>query len=558
MAEAEQVVRVIVGNLDEARIRGARLLRVAPSLLDTEVIGARRSGLFGLGAPKLEVLLWVREPHDEPAPELAPPESPRQASPAAAWRVHCLGGDCFVEVSRPGPWLMAVEDHILSWPLDEYRREAVREAIANPGQPPVRFGRIAPASEGEEARPFFVKIARDGMAAWLVPGQGGAATAEELRQALEAAGVVWGIDEQAVAEAAASRLLEPLQLAAGTEGSPSRDAAVEYLFSEEDELGALRPRIRDDGTVDYRDLKPMYTVQPGTVVGRYIPAVNGEPGRDVLGGEVDPVQPGRDTPAERFAGRDVVVAENGIDLVATKAGRPIREEDRIHVVEMYTIAGDVDFSTGNVDFNGEVYISGDVQPGFSVKASGNIRIDGMVDAGHVESGKDLLISGGVHGHGESHIRCGGEMSTRFVEAADVQCAGNLLVISTIVRATVVCRGQVTVMGRGSIVGGKVKAVHGISCNTAGSSAGVPTSLEVDWIGAVQPGPEHERDMQRYRAARIVVFRDVFPGTVVTINGAKFPVQDRVLGVSFQAAGRGIALTPAAMGSLARRGGRGLR
>ncbi|HLQ33575.1 MAG TPA: FapA family protein, partial [Chloroflexota bacterium] len=187
---------------------------------------------------------------------------------------------------------------------------------------------------------------------------------------------------------------------------------------------------------------------------------------------------------------------------------------------------------------------------------GNVRIDGMVDSAGIESGKDLLISGGIHGHGESKIACGGQMSARFIDSAEVTCEGNLTVISTIVRSSVVCHGAVTAMGRGSIVGGKVKAVNGISCNTAGSSAGVPTSLELDWLSAVRPGPDRERDLARYRAARVIIHRDVFPGVTVTINGAKFPVRDQLRGVSFQAADRGIALVSAGH-PLSRRGGRAL-
>ncbi|HLG68829.1 MAG TPA: FapA family protein, partial [Chloroflexota bacterium] len=449
------------------------------------------------------------------------------------------------EVLIPGPWLAEVEEHIFAWPLDEYDRDAVRQALSAGSDGPVPFGRIRLPDGADPEAPFFVKVTRDGMSAWVVPGAGGSWTAAEVRQALSRAQVIWGVDDAAIEAAAAGAPLdEPVEVARGTEESPSRDASVEYLFSEEDELAALRPRVRDDGTVDYRDLRPMYTVQPGAVVGRYLPAVDGEPGRDVFGNVLAPVQPGRDTPADRFAGRDVIVADNGIDLVATQAGRPVRDGARIDIVAVYAVSGDIDFSTGNVDFKGEVYVGGDVQPGFTVKASGNVRIDGTVDSASIEAGKDLLISGGIQGHHESRIVCGGQMSARFIDSADVTCEGSLMVISTIVRSNVLCRGSVTVMGRGSIVGGKVKAVGGIVCNSAGSTAGVHTSLELDWISAVHPGPDRERELARYQSARIVVRGEVFPGTTITINGAKFPVRDHLRAVSFEAADRGIALVSA--------------
>jgi predicted RNA-binding protein Jag len=554
MSSRGSVVRVVAATVDEARREASRKLGVAPSLLEAEVVGARKTGLLGFGAPKLEVLVW--EPMDESqvdgseTPAAAPtselprrPEAERTAG-QAPWEVFCRGGECFLKVHRTGPWLAGIEDRIRPWPLDDYQREAVREAVADASGRAVRIGRITPPEQANLEAPAFVKIADDGMSAWLAPASGAPASADELFDLLAAAGVEWGINEEAVAALAGRELTEPVLAARGTESTPSRDAAVEYLFSENDDGEALHPRLREDGSVDHRDLRPMYTVPPGTIVGRYIPAVSGQPGRDVFGREREPAKPGLETPAERFAGRDVRVAENGIDLVATRAGRPVRQNARIDIVEVYTVEGDVDYSTGNVDFNGDVYVMGDVQPGFAVRASGDVRIDGTVDAANIDAGRDLVIAGGIYGHGESSIRVGRSMTARFIDSAEVTCGGSMTILSTIIRSTVTCTGRVTLMGRGTIVGGKVKAVAGISCTAAGSAAGVPTSLELDWLSSVPPGPERERELARYRAARITLYGDVYPGTTVTINGAKFPVRDRLRGVAFQAADRGIALSPA--------------
>ncbi|HLG73974.1 MAG TPA: flagellar assembly protein A, partial [Chloroflexota bacterium] len=288
MAGGERMVRVTAGSVDEARRQAARLLRVAPSNLEAEVVGAKKTGLFGLGSPKLEVIVWLRPVAGEPMPPQPQPalDDHEQADAPVAWRVSCRADQCFLEVLIPGPWLAEVEEHIFAWPLDEYDRDAVRQALSAGSDAPVPFGRIRLPDGADPEAPFFVKVTRDGMSAWVVPGAGGSCTAAEVRQALSRAQVVWGVDDAAIEAAAAGAPLdEPVEVARGTEESPSRDASVEYLFSEEDELAALRPRVRDDGTVDYRDLRPMYTVQPGAVVGRYLPAVDGEPGRDVFGNE---------------------------------------------------------------------------------------------------------------------------------------------------------------------------------------------------------------------------------------------------------------------------------
>ena len=46
---------------------------------------------------------------------------------------------------------------------------------------------------------------------------------------------------------------------------------------------------------------------------------------------------------------------------------------------VYVVPGDVDFSTGNIDFIGSVKVMGSVRNGFSVKAEGNVEIMGRLE-----------------------------------------------------------------------------------------------------------------------------------------------------------------------------------
>ncbi|MDE3077150.1 MAG: DUF342 domain-containing protein, partial [Chloroflexota bacterium] len=155
----------------------------------------------------------------------------------------------------------------------------------------------------------------------------------------------------------------------------------------------------------------------------------------------------------------------------------------------------------------------------------------------IQAGKDILIQGGVSGHSQCRIVCGGELSARFIDSAEVVTKGDVMVASQIVRSNIAAGGRVTVLGRGSIIGGKVKAARGITCVSSGSSAGVPTSLELDWLSQVKPGD----DVARYQSATITIRGDAHAGTMVTVNGAKFPVRESMRGVEFAGADRGISL-----------------
>ena len=70
----------------------------------------------------------------------------------------------------------------------------------------------------------------------------------------------------------------------------------------------------------------------------------------------------------------------------------------IAVYPISNIDSDIDYHTGNIDFNGDVVISGSVQPQFSVKATGTISIGGYVEPGeYISAGGDILVKRGVVG-----------------------------------------------------------------------------------------------------------------------------------------------------------------
>lgn len=556
---------VQASTMDQARDLAARSLGVLPETVLLEVQGVKRAGFLGMGTPQLLVRATVlvdaeqtvSEPTAEaqlpervarpeapvavPEPVEAPaaPPPPREPAPRPNWVVWCEAGDCMFRTNTRDVTLDNVEEAIRGWPFDEYFGDGLRAALQQVNDANVMIGRIAAPPDMTNETKFFLKIPTDGMTAWVVPGHhpyDDSLSAQELTFALKQKGVQFGIDKRAIEALEGRHLTRPVLIAKGFDGSPSRDSAVEFLFPEEDPDVVLRPMIREDGTVDYRDLIRLHTVPSGTILGRYLPATAGEPRKDVFGRET-PNKMGTEIPPQRFAGPNVELAANGIDYIAKKSGRPLREKGRIEVMEVYAIQGDVDFSTGNVDFKGEVFVGGDVKPGFTVRATGSIQVGGLVDEAIIYAGKDILIQGGVSGHGQCLITCGGDLSARFIDSADVEAERNVVVASQIVRSNIVSKGQVTVMGRGSIVGSKVTAARGITCMSAGSPSGVATSLELDWLAIAKPG----EDSSRYQSATIVIRGDAHAGTMVTINGAKFPIRESMKGVQFAGADKGISL-----------------
>ncbi|GAG87898.1 unnamed protein product, partial [marine sediment metagenome] len=139
------------------------------------------------------------------------------------------------------------------------------------------------------------------------------------------------------------------------------------------------------------------------------------------------------------------------------------------------MCGDLDLKIGNIDFNGVVEIDGDVEDGFSVKATKSIYIGGSVGACHIEAGTNLTIQGGCNGKEQSNIYTGGNIEIKYFNETKVKSRGNILVKNGIVNSEISTLGRVTVKS-GSIRGGKIFAKIGIELYDLGSELGVKTIL----------------------------------------------------------------------------------
>jgi cytoskeletal protein CcmA (bactofilin family) len=85
----------------------------------------------------------------------------------------------------------------------------------------------------------------------------------------------------------------------------------------------------------------------------------------------------------------------------------------------FHIAGNVDYSTGNIDVPGSVFIAGGVADCFVVKASTDIRVAQLVDAASLEAGRDLHLEQGAAGRDLVQHRCGRDFCAPTISGLDV-------------------------------------------------------------------------------------------------------------------------------------------
>ena len=173
----------------------------------------------------------------------------------------------------------------------------------------------------------------------------------------------------------------------------------------------------------------------------------------------------------------------GQEYYATAEGNARLVGNTISVVPLLVIDGDVGYDTGNLDFDGDIHISGRIGPGYSVKSGGSVLIRSSIGEGASVLAKgDVTACRGISGRKTKVIAVGG-VRTAHVQEATVQCAGDLTVGNHVVDAHLRCGGVLTVdkgegtLG-GSIAGGQSWGLKGVEMFRAGSPSGASTALNV--------------------------------------------------------------------------------
>lgn len=444
-----------------------------------------------------------------------------------------------------------------------------------------------------EIQAVQVEISEDAMLAYLLvlePLPGEIYSVAYLKRMLEQAGVTYGIKEEVLQNIITNRLYEMrLLVAEGVPAVDGTDGTYQYHFQMNPDK---KPKIREDGSVDYWSLNLIQTVVKGQVIAIYEPAKQGMIGMTVTGQEIAPKH-GKELPPLR--GKGFERTDDNLTYVATTDGKIELVNDRICINNFHEIFSNIDMLFGNIDFAGDVVIHGNICSGMSVKAGGTLTVDGVVEGATVWAGKDIVLRGGVLGDGRAEVSAKGNIYARFFEYAKVDALGSIEA-DAFLQCEVECRKNILIKGKkGAIVGGRVHAIEGIEANEIGNESEIDSMIEVgidqsvykemaelrqsqmelrenvrkledgirqfDALGE-QRGVSYKNDprraallramirdssMEKMKTARleelsnqetasknasVKVNRTIYPGTTVTINGVKTVVKEEQFAVEY--------------------------
>ena len=261
-------------------------------------------------------------------------------------------------------------------------------------------------------------------------------------------------------------------VAKGAEAQDGKDGYFEYLF--ETDL-SRKPIILADGTVDYKNIKMIELVEAGQKIAIYHAGTAGTNGYN-LAAQFKLAKHGAELPPLKGTGFQRM--EDGITYCATTGGKITELNNRVNIFPVHELYGDVDLSTGNIEFNGDVIVHGNVLEGMSIKATGTITVDKVVESAYIEGRKGVILRGGVLGKNGATVRSKGNITAQFLEYADVKADGDIEADSFL-DSHVYAGGKIKLSGKkGCIVGGATHAVSSIEVREIGNMAGANTEVSV--------------------------------------------------------------------------------
>lgn len=257
------------------------------------------------------------------------------------------------------------------------------------------------------------------------------------------------------------------KIAEGIQPISGEDAKIRYI-----ELGSKKPKVSEDGQSDYYELDLIHNVKIGDWLGEKIPPTPGKPGATVLGHPI-PGRTGRDIRMKYDPKTVSETFENGLFVLrATINGAVTAKQGKISVENHLVIPGNVDYETGNIDFDGNVTIEGTVEDKFKVIATGDIAIKGNQGVGaaeRIESKKgSIFIKGGINGKNRALVIAKENIFIKYVNEAHLEAEDAIHVQKYVFDSYVKASKIYVDPSKGKIVGGQVEAKHQIVSGSIGN------------------------------------------------------------------------------------------
>ena len=270
------------------------------------------------------------------------------------------------------------------------------------------------------------------------------------------------------------------------------DARVDFFFNKDYQLPGS---VAADGTIDFRDRGNIPLAREGELLARKTPMKKGVTGRDVFGKTIS-VGSVRDIRLK--VGKGAYVSDNGLEVFAETEGKPSLDVlGVISVTQDLVIDGNVDFKTGHINFNGNVFVSGCVNDGFKVSCM-DLTVN-EISGGDINITGNLNVSSGIL---NARVKTLGGIRAKFVNHSTIESLGDIQVMREIIGSEVITSGK-CINTDGRVLASTVCARKEMMLGQVGSNISQRSTLRVgvdDYMDRMKSNFDHQvKDLKQVMA-----------------------------------------------------------
>lgn len=298
-------------------------------------------------------------------------------------------------------------------------------------------------------------------------------TEKTILDRLKQSGITQGIlYEEVRALIEEKRFGQTIVIARGQAPQRGKDGWYEFFF---ETSPSRAPKILEDGTADFRDVKWFEMVEKNQKLAYYHSAEFGIAGFTVTGKFLK-AKKGREKNVLR--GKGFWVKDDGKTYISLLDGRITYDGESRLDISRVCVLGNVNLATGNIVFDGTVHVTGNVGSGVMISATENVIVDGYVEAAVIRSGGEIFLRQGVNGNGGGVIEAGEGVVGQFFEDVRV-VSGKDIIGQYGLNCMLQAEGKVSFLGnKGLLLGGSTRAAGGIEAHSIGNKMGLQTVLNV--------------------------------------------------------------------------------
>jgi uncharacterized protein (DUF342 family) len=260
-------------------------------------------------------------------------------------------------------------------------------------------------------------------------------------------------------------------LAKGIEPVNGKEAEIKLFF----ELSAKAGKLKDDGSIDFKEREKFINVKAGEQIGEYIEGRKAVKGYDVFGNEIEPTI---ESHTGYKAGKNLKIEGSKV-LAAIDGIVELDESNRVSINNVIKIDKDIDLSTGNIKSESSILVNGKINPGFLVETEADLIVEESIFNANIKVGGNCRVRHGISGEMQKNkVFVKKDLVAEYIENANIKCGGNIQFTNSILHSKIICGGSIKGIGKSVIIGGEIFASRGIIANEIGSKLAVPTTLIV--------------------------------------------------------------------------------